>query len=82
MNPQQSAQDVLGLDLWTEAKQAAGGQLILGAGIGWKQSVKGPFILFHADFRLSYHRVEQEQSRPRERRFYPEQTGKDEQNKP
>lgn len=52
MNPQQSTQDVLGLDLWTEAKQAAGGQLVLGDGIGWKQSVTCEFILFRADFRL------------------------------
>lgn len=41
VNPQQSPQDVLGLDLWTQAEQAAGGQLVLADGIGCKQSAKG-----------------------------------------
>lgn len=38
VDPQLSAQDVFGLDLWTEAKQAAGGQLVLGDRICWKKS--------------------------------------------
>lgn len=50
VNPQQSAQDVLGLDLWTEAEQAAGGQRVLGDGVSWKQSEKCEFISFPADF--------------------------------
>lgn len=52
VNPEQSPQDVLGLDLWTQAEQAAGGQLILADRTGWKQSGKGQFILFHLDFRV------------------------------
>lgn len=56
VNPQQSAQDVLGLDLWTEAEQAAGGQRVLGDGISWKQSEKCEFISIPADFRFPEHK--------------------------
>lgn len=37
VDPQLGAEDVFGLDLGAEAEQAAGGQLILGNGIGWKE---------------------------------------------
>lgn len=37
VDPQLGAQDVFGLDLRAEAEQAAGGQLVLGDGIGWKE---------------------------------------------
>ena len=40
VNPQLSAQDVLRLDLWTEAEETEGGQLVLGDRVGCRKPIR------------------------------------------